>query len=147
MRKEEVRTHSFTQKKKKSGFLNTCLCCNILENAFYCTELQHGQQNVCEIQFEILLLSLLLRQPSSPSATTSTTHSFLPAIIFNYSDNKIKATRYLICKTARYSTVWYSTVRYGTVQYSKVWYGTVQYSTVPCQTRPYTVRKQTLFLK
>ena len=42
----------------------------------------------CEIQFEILFLSLLLRKPS-PSAKQSTTHSLVLDISFNYTDNKI----------------------------------------------------------
>ena len=84
----------YTQKKVRVSkhLQNTCLCCNILENAFYCTELQHSQQKVCQKQFEILLLFLLLRQPSSPSVKPPTTQSFLPAISFNYSDSKIRAT-------------------------------------------------------
>ena len=60
MRKEEVRAiHLQTQKVSSE---NTSLCSNIFGNAFYCTELQHGQQTVCEIQFEILLLFLLLKK-------------------------------------------------------------------------------------
>jgi len=58
------------------------------------TELKHGQGKVCEIQFVILLLSLLLRKILSLSASAKppTTHSLLLAISFNYSDNKISAT-------------------------------------------------------
>ena len=82
--------------KKKYGFLNnlqnTCLCCKILENAFYYTEIKYGQQKVCEIKFETLLLSLLLRKISPPSAKAPTTHSLLLAISFNYTDNKINKT-------------------------------------------------------
>ena len=54
---------------------NTCLCCNIFENASQYTKLQHGQHKVCEIQFEILLLSLLLRKTSSSSAKPPTNPS------------------------------------------------------------------------
>jgi hypothetical protein len=50
IRKVEVRDYSFAQKKSQ-GFwtLTEHLCCNILENAFYCTELKHGQKKICEI--------------------------------------------------------------------------------------------------
>jgi len=61
---------------------------------------QHGQQKVCGIQFEILLLVLLLEKPSSPSNKPPTTHSFLLAISYSY--NTITATQYLICKTVQY---------------------------------------------
>jgi len=61
---------------------NTCLYCNIFENAFYYIALQHGQQKVCEIQDEILLRSLLLWKTPSPSAKPPTTPSFLLAISF-----------------------------------------------------------------
>jgi len=50
------------------------------------------QLTVCEIQFEILLLTLLLRKPSL-SAKPPTNHSFLLAISFNYTNNKIIATQ------------------------------------------------------
>jgi len=63
---------------------------------------QHGQQTVCGIQFEILFLFLLLKKPSSPSTKPPTTHPFLPANSFSYSDNTITATQYLICKTVQY---------------------------------------------
>jgi len=63
---------------------------------------QHGQQTVRGIQFEILFLFLLLKKPSSPSTKPPTTHSFLLAISYSYSDNTITATQYLICKTVQY---------------------------------------------
>jgi len=63
---------------------------------------QYCQQTVCGIQFGILLLILLLEKPSSPSTKPPTTHSFLLAISFSYSDNTITATQYLICKTVQY---------------------------------------------
>ena len=90
-----MRMWEFTDKKKvrfSKHLQNTYLCCTILENAFCCTELQHGQQTVGEIQFEILLLSLLLRKPSL-SAKPPTNHSFLLAISFNYTKHKIIATQ------------------------------------------------------
>ena len=63
---------------------------------------QHGQQTVCGIQFEILLLILLLEKSSSPSTKPPTTHPFLLAISYSYSYNTIKTTQYLICKTVQY---------------------------------------------
>jgi hypothetical protein len=54
---------------------------------------------MCAIQFDILLL---FRKPSSPSPKPPVTHSFPLAISFSYTDNKITATQYLICKTVQY---------------------------------------------
>ena len=45
---------------------------------------------------------LLFRKPSSPSPKPPLTHSFPLAISFSYTDNKIDATQYLICKTVQY---------------------------------------------
>ena len=63
---------------------------------------QRGQQTVCGIQFEILLLILLLETPSSPYTKPPTTHPFLLAISFSYNNNTITATQYLICKIVQY---------------------------------------------
>jgi len=63
---------------------------------------QHGQQTVCGIQFEILLLIILLEKPSSPSTKPPTTLPFLLTISYSYSGNTITATQYLICKTVQY---------------------------------------------
>jgi len=89
MRKEEVRAHSFTHTHtKRSGFLNTyktlayavtyMKMLSIAQNY-----VEHGQQKVCGIQFEILLMILLLEKPSSPSTKPPTTHPFLLAIIYS----------------------------------------------------------------
>ena len=58
--------------KKRSGFLNTykTLAYAVTYLKLLSTAqkyVQHGQQKVCGIQFEILLLILLLEKPSSPS--------------------------------------------------------------------------------
>ena len=106
MRKKGIRAHSFTH-TKKSGFLNTY---KTLAYAVTCLKMlytaqnyaQHGQQKVCGIQFETLLLILLLEKPSSPSTKLLTTHPFLLATSFSYSYNTITATQYLICKTVQY---------------------------------------------
>jgi len=89
------------KEKYMTTIQHTCLCSNIFGNDFYCTELQHGQQKVWEIKYEILVLFLLLKKPSSPSTKPTTTHPFLLAIIYSYS-NTITATQYLICKTVQY---------------------------------------------
>jgi len=46
------------------------------------------------MQFQILLLFLLFKIPSSPSTKPPTTLPFLLAISFSYSDNTIKPTQY-----------------------------------------------------
>ena len=108
MRKEEVRAiHLHTHKKVWASKLNTykTLAYALTYLKMLSTTqnyVQHGQQTVCEIQFEILLLFLLLKKPTSPSTKHPTTLSFLLAISFSYSDNTIKATQYLICKTVQY---------------------------------------------
>ena len=43
-----------------------------------------------------------LEKPSSPSTKPPTAHSFLLAISYSYSDNKINATQYLTCKAVQY---------------------------------------------
>jgi len=90
------------KEKHMTTIQHTCLCSNIFGNAFYCTELQHGQQKVWEIKSEILVLFLLLKKPTSPSTKSPPTHPFLLAISYTYSDNTITATQYLICKTVQY---------------------------------------------
>jgi len=63
---------------------------------------QRGQQKVYGIQFEILLQIILSEKTSSPYTKPPSTHPFLLAIIYSYSDNIITATQYLICKTVQY---------------------------------------------
>jgi len=108
MRMEGIRAHSFTNTKK-----NRVSKLNIYNTVAYAVTylkmistaqnyIQHGQQTECGIQFEILLLIILLEKPSSPSTKPPTTQPFLLDISFSYSDKKITATHYLICNTVQY---------------------------------------------
>ena len=78
--------HLHTQKKVRVSKLNTykTLAYAVIYLKMFSTAqnyVQHGQQTVCGIQFEILLLILLLEKPSSPSTKPALlTLSYWPSV-------------------------------------------------------------------
>jgi len=79
MRKEEVRAIYLRTQKVRFSKLNTyrTFAYSLTYLKMLSTAKNHRQQTVCGIKSEVLLLFLLLKNPSSPSTKPPTTLYFL----------------------------------------------------------------------